>query len=153
MLPRRPAFAWIARARPAHPNERAHPQGPAQDGWRAAESEREDRYPLILFMAEDPKSRKPVAKQEAKPEGAAQAGAPKGSPEGKAAKAPRKPPGDQPDQPKAADAPAAPAAVGAAPVAPTAAELLADDAAGKKIIKAKGAKNIASGIANILATF
>ncbi len=39
------------------------------------------------------------------------------------------------------------------PVAPTAAELLADDAAGKKIIKAKGAKNIASGIANILATF
>ena len=31
--------------------------------------------------------------------------------------------------------------------------MLADDSAGKKIIKAKGAKNIASGIANILATF
>jgi len=31
--------------------------------------------------------------------------------------------------------------------------LLADDAAGKKIIKAKGSKNIISGIANILATF
>jgi small subunit ribosomal protein S11 len=48
-------------------------------------------------------------------------------------------------------------AEGAAPVAavaaPTAAELLADDLAGKKIIKAKGAKNIVSGIANILATF
>ncbi len=37
--------------------------------------------------------------------------------------------------------------------APTAAELLADEMAGKKIIKAKGAKNITVGIANILATF
>jgi small subunit ribosomal protein S11 len=48
-------------------------------------------------------------------------------------------------------------AEGAAPVAaaaaPTAAELLADDLAGKKIVKAKGSKNIVSGIANILATF
>ena len=35
----------------------------------------------------------------------------------------------------------------------TAAELLGEDAAGKKIIKAKHAKNIVSGIANILATF
>jgi small subunit ribosomal protein S11 len=41
----------------------------------------------------------------------------------------------------------------AAVAAPTAAELLADDLAGKKIVKAKGAKNIVSGIANILATF
>lgn len=38
-------------------------------------------------------------------------------------------------------------------VAPTAAELLGEDAAAKKIIKAKHAKNIAAGIANILATF
>lgn len=37
--------------------------------------------------------------------------------------------------------------------APTAAELLGDDTAGKKIIKAKGSKNISSGVANILATF
>jgi len=37
--------------------------------------------------------------------------------------------------------------------APTAAELLGDDLAGKKIIKAKGSKNIVHGIANILATF
>ncbi|MHB1305935.1 MAG: 30S ribosomal protein S11 [Limisphaerales bacterium] len=37
--------------------------------------------------------------------------------------------------------------------APTAAELLADDLAGKKIIKAKGSKNIATGIAHVLATF
>jgi small subunit ribosomal protein S11 len=47
-------------------------------------------------------------------------------------------------------------AVATGPVAgtaPTAAELLGDDAAGKKIIKAKHAKNIVVGIANILATF
>jgi len=54
------------------------------------------------------------------------------------------------EAPKAAEG-AAPAAAAAA--APTAAELLADDLAGKKIVKAKGAKNILSGIANILATF
>ena len=41
----------------------------------------------------------------------------------------------------------------AAPVAPTAAELLGDDPNAKKIIKAKGSKNIAVGVANILATF
>jgi small subunit ribosomal protein S11 len=40
-----------------------------------------------------------------------------------------------------------------APVVLTAAELLGEDAAGKKIIKAKHAKNVVSGIANILATF
>lgn len=46
-------------------------------------------------------------------------------------------------------------AEGAAPVvsAPTAAELLGEDPNARKIVKAKGAKNIASGIANILATF
>jgi small subunit ribosomal protein S11 len=55
----------------------------------------------------------------------------------------------------AADAtkPAEGAALVAAVAAPTAAELLADDMAGKKIVKAKGSKNIISGIANILATF
>ena len=41
----------------------------------------------------------------------------------------------------------------AAAAAPTAAELLADDLAGKKIVKAKGAKNVTVGVANILATF
>jgi small subunit ribosomal protein S11 len=86
--------------------------------------------------------------------------------EGAAAAAPA---GDKPAAPakpkkeKAAAAPAegaaAPAAEGgapavvAAPAAPTAAELLGDDPNAKKIIKAKGAKNIAVGIANILATF
>jgi small subunit ribosomal protein S11 len=55
-----------------------------------------------------------------------------------------------------ADAEAAPAAAEAvAPVvaAPTAAELLGEDLAGKKVIKAKHAKNITVGVANILATF
>jgi len=59
-------------------------------------------------------------------------------------------------------APAGPAPAAAAgeaakpaetPVVLTAAELLGEDAAGKKIIKAKHAKNIVSGVANILATF
>jgi small subunit ribosomal protein S11 len=57
----------------------------------------------------------------------------------------------------AAGAPAAetakPADAAVIPAAPTAAELLGEDAAAKKIIKAKHAKNISSGIANILATF
>ena len=64
-------------------------------------------------------------------------------------------------KPKKAKAPAA-AAVEApkaepaglvAATAPTAAELLGEDANAKKIVKAKHAKNISVGIANILATF
>ena len=43
--------------------------------------------------------------------------------------------------------------VEAVPVVPTAAELLGEDPNAKKVVKAKHAKNIASGIANILATF
>jgi len=57
---------------------------------------------------------------------------------------------------KAAEAPAAATAAAEGPVAgtaPTAAELLGDDLAGKKIIKAKGSKNVVHGVANILATF
>jgi len=41
----------------------------------------------------------------------------------------------------------------AIPAAPTAAELLGEDPNAKKIVKAKHAKNIVAGIANILATF
>jgi len=63
--------------------------------------------------------------------------------------------------PAAATAPGAPAAVidptkpPEAPVvaAPTAAELLGEDPNAKKIIKAKHAKNVVAGVANILATF
>jgi len=114
-------------------------------------------------MADETK-KKPAPKKEGKP------GA---KPEAAAAKAADKhvaKPGDETAPAKAPKKAAAPAAEGAAPgaeapkpaegaapvaatAAPTAAELLADDLAGKKIIKAKGAKNIVSGIANILATF
>jgi small subunit ribosomal protein S11 len=41
----------------------------------------------------------------------------------------------------------------AAIAAPTAAELLGEDVNAKKVIKAKHAKNVAAGVANILATF
>lgn len=87
-------------------------------------------------MAEETKKKVPAPKKEAKPEAAV---------EEKAAKA---------AAPAAEAAPAAAAPVGpVAASAPTAAELLGEDAAAKKIIKAKHAKNIVSGIANILATF
>lgn len=107
-------------------------------------------------MAEETK-KKPAPKKEGKPETAAEKPAAKPAAEGQPAKAPKKaaaaPEGAAPaaDAPKPAEsaAPAAPVA-GAAP---TAAELLADEMAGKKIVKAKGAKNIISGVANILATF
>ncbi len=58
---------------------------------------------------------------------------------------------------KATDKTASPvaAAVAETPAvaAPTAAELLGEDANAKKIIKAKHAKNVVTGVANILATF
>jgi small subunit ribosomal protein S11 len=55
----------------------------------------------------------------------------------------------------AATAGAAAPAEGIAPAvsAPTAAELLGEDPNAKKIVKVKGAKNITTGVANILATF
>ena len=102
-------------------------------------------------MAEETKEtkKKPAAAKEGKAEGAAPA----------EAKGPGKP--KKEGKPEAAAAEAAKPAEGAAPVAavpaagsaPTAAELLAEDPNAKKIIKAKGSKNISSGIANILATF
>jgi small subunit ribosomal protein S11 len=115
-------------------------------------------------MAEEKK--KPAPKKEAKPEGAADKPAAKAAGEGQPTKGPKK---EKAAAPAAAPgpegaAPGAPAAEGAKPAegaaltpaagaAPTAAELLADDLAGKKIVKAKGAKNILIGVANILATF
>jgi small subunit ribosomal protein S11 len=103
-------------------------------------------------MADETK-KKAAPKKEGKPEGAAAAEKPaKAADETKAKKAPAGAAGAAP----AAEAPAAKPAEGAGPVAgtaPTAAELLADDLASKKIVKAKGAKNISVGIANILATF
>ncbi len=120
-------------------------------------------------MADEQKAKKPAAKKEGA-EGAAHGGEAKAAAggEGKAA-------GGEAKAPRAKKA--APGAEGAAPAgeakgtatatapapgaegapaagsAPTAAELLGEDANAKKIVKAKGAKNISVGIANILATF
>jgi small subunit ribosomal protein S11 len=70
-----------------------------------------------------------------------------GPPESAGAASPAAPAGAAP-----AGAPAAPATAGAA-VAPTAAELLGEDPKAQKIIRAKGSKNVALGVAHILATF
>jgi small subunit ribosomal protein S11 len=118
-------------------------------------------------MAEEPK-KKPASKKEGKPGAKAPAAAEK--PAEKTAQKPAAKADADAAPTKAPKQAAAPAAEGAAPAAeaakpaegaapaaaaaaPTAAELLADDLAGKKIIKAKGAKNIVSGIATVLATF
>ncbi|HUA38021.1 MAG TPA: 30S ribosomal protein S11 [Candidatus Sulfopaludibacter sp.] len=106
-------------------------------------------------MADETKKKAAAPKKE-KPEKPAEKGAAKEAvPVEKSAK-----PAEEKAQKKtapAADAPAteAPKAGGApiAGTAPSAAELLGEDAAAKKIIKAKHAKNIVSGVANILATF
>jgi len=109
----------------------------------------------------DEAKKKPAPKPEAKPEASADAPAEKPAKaakparEPKAAKpaegAPEAKPGDVAVKP-AMEAPKTPEAP-VAGAAPSAAELLADESAGKKIVKAKGAKNIISGVANILATF
>jgi small subunit ribosomal protein S11 len=107
-------------------------------------------------MADEKK--KPAPKKEGKAEAAAdkhgKPAAEKTDKAEKPEKAPKKAAAPAEGAPAAAAEGAKPAD-GAAPVAaaPTAAELLADDLAGKKIIKAKGAKNVLVGIANILATF
>ena len=95
-------------------------------------------------MAEEIK-KKPA--KEAKPEAAEKKPKKAAAVEGAA------PATDAPKAPAAAGVPAAPAAPVAAVSAPTAAELLGEDAAAKKIVKAKHAKNITSGVAMILATF
>jgi small subunit ribosomal protein S11 len=101
-------------------------------------------------MAEEHKPKKAAPKKEGK-EGKPAAADDAAKPAKKAAPAAEA--ADETAKKPAAETPAAPAAPVAAPAAPTAAELLADDANAKKIIKAKGAKNISVGIANILATF
>jgi small subunit ribosomal protein S11 len=118
-------------------------------------------------MADEIK-KKSASKKEAKPETTAEAPAAESAdkPVGKSAaksggdahsaKGPKKAgvPAAEGAAPAAEAPKAAEAAIPVAAVAaPTAAELLADDMAGKKIVKAKGSKNIVSGIANILATF
>ncbi len=118
---------------------------PAAEASSAPKPEKAERKDKAEKPAKAPKAAaKPAAPGEA---------APTDKPAGD------KPPGDKGDKaagPKAAaPAPGAPAAPEGptAGTAPTAAELLADELATKKIVKAKGAKNIAAGVAHILATF
>lgn len=103
-------------------------------------------------MADETKPKAPKKEKPEAPQGGSGSAAPVVAAEAK----PKK------EKAPKAEAAAAPAAEGAAPAAaagvqaaaaPTAAELLGDDPNAKKIVKAKGAKNIAVGIANILATF
>jgi small subunit ribosomal protein S11 len=110
-------------------------------------------------MADETKPKK-APKKEAAEGAAAPAAEAKPTAEAKAegkgeAKAPRAKKGAPAEGAEGKPAAAAPAAdaVPAAGVAPTAAELLGEDANAKKIVKAKGSKNISIGIANILATF
>jgi small subunit ribosomal protein S11 len=110
-------------------------------------------------MAEEKKKPAPKKKEtkpeaaEAKPDEKAVAKPAEEKPAKKAAPAAEAPVG----APPVAGAPAAdaakPADAAVIPAAPTAAELLGEDASAKKIVKAKHAKNISVGIANILATF
>ena len=109
-------------------------------------------------MADEKKKPSPKkeakAETEAKPEAAAKAGS-KQTGDGAPAKGKKAPAAGGDGQPAAAEGvkPEAAPAAGVPAAAPTAAELLADELAGKKIVKAKGAKNIITGVANILATF
>jgi len=98
-------------------------------------------------MAEESRAQKSPPRKGAKTEPAAPPAAAGPATESKPEKPAKKTAGETPAAAKVPDAPSAPVA------APTATELLADEASGKKIIKAKGSKNIASGVANILATF
>ncbi len=114
-------------------------------------------------MADEKKKTAPKKEKEAKPEAAA-AEKPAARPAGEKPAAARdktaKKATPTAEAPAGAEAPTAeapkPAGAPGTPVAgsaPSAAELLGEDAAAKKIIKAKHAKNIISGVANILATF
>lgn len=92
-------------------------------------------------MAEETKPKKAPAKKEG------DAAAP-------AEKAPR--PAKKPEAagaPVAGAAPAGPVAPTGVVSAPTAAELLGEDPNAKKIVRAKGSKNIAVGVAHVVATF
>ncbi len=105
-------------------------------------------------MADETKPQKPAPAKDAKP--LTPAGDKPAKPAKKAAAAGVEgavaapaAPAAKPGEPAVPAGPATPAAG----TAPTAAELLADDLATKKIVKAKGAKNIFTGVAHILATF
>jgi small subunit ribosomal protein S11 len=114
----------------------------ADEPKKKAAPKKEGKPDAVASEKAAPKASGPEEAKPAKKHAAAPASAPAG---------PAAPAGETP-KPGEAGAPGAPAAAPAVS-APTAAELLADDLAGKKIVKAKGSKNITAGIANILATF
>jgi small subunit ribosomal protein S11 len=99
--------------------------------------------------------KKEKAPKKAAPAAAEGAAAP--AAEAKPAKAPKAPKADKPAEGAAPAAPAADAKpvelVGGVPKAATAEDLLKEELASIKVRKAKGSKNISSGIANIAATF
>ena len=107
-------------------------------------------------MADEIKPKKTPSKKEPKPDapaaGAEATPSPGPAQPTKGAKNSKRP---EPGAEAAAATPPAPAPGVAVPgaAAPTAADLLGDDANAKKVIKAKGSKNITVGVANILATF
>src|SRR5437867_1068121 len=108
-------------------------------------------------MAEPTKSKKPEPAKEAAKESKANP-PPADEKVGKGGHEGRPPKGEKKAAAAAAPGEAAKAAEtasGAAPVgtAPTAAELLGEEGGPKKIIKAKHAKNIATGVAHVTATF
>jgi small subunit ribosomal protein S11 len=101
-------------------------------------------------MAEESKSKKPAPRKE---DATGASGKPE-APTGGEARAERG--SARKAQPSAAAEPKAKGAEGpaaAAVAAPTAAQLLGEEAGARKIIKAKGSKNVAAGVAHVLATF
>ncbi|MEY4940898.1 MAG: hypothetical protein RIQ93_2633 [Verrucomicrobiota bacterium] len=112
-------------------------------------------------MAEEksvPKKEKPVKAAPAAAEGAAAA---PDAPVEKKARAPKSAGEKGPKSPGDADAPAAPAPapdkplemVGGVAKQPTAEDLLKEELGTIKVRKAKGSKNVSSGVANVLASF
>lgn len=102
-------------------------------------------------MAEEKNNPSPAAPEQAAPKPAKAS-----SGEGRPAKTKKAPAGEGGGAAPAAEGGAAAPAAPIGPVAasaPTAAEILGTDTGPKKIIKAKGAKNIIVGVAHILATF
>jgi small subunit ribosomal protein S11 len=113
-------------------------------------------------MAEEKSAPKKAPKKEAAPAAAGAAQAPAAE---KPARAPKAPAGDKPAKkdgaegaaPAAAPAAAAPEKpvelVGGVAKQPTAEDLLKEELGAIKVRKAKGSKNVTSGVANILASF
>lgn len=99
-------------------------------------------------MAEETKPKKAAAKKES-PDTVA----PVAPGAEKTAKAKKVVEGASAVPPPAVAVAAAPGVPAPAASAPTAAELLGEDPKAQKIIRAKGAKNVSNGVANILATF